>query len=93
MTIDRRTITRLRESIQKNSQDIKAVKEKIKVKEARVAIKKGNNEIPVRKAVISPNFSNKTVLTDSKWHYVELFLKRNKESEALNYWYQAENFF
>ncbi|WP_145141241.1 YaaC family protein [Paenibacillus sp. Y412MC10] len=93
MTIDRSTIKRLRDSIQKNSQDIKAVKEIIKIKAARTSIKKGNNEIPVRKAVINPNFSNKTVLTDSTWHYVELFLKSHKENEALNYWHQAENFF
>lgn len=33
------------------------------------------------------------MLTDSTWHYVELFLKKNKNREALNYWYQAENFF
>lgn len=93
MTVDRRTIKRLRESIQKNTQDIKEIKEKIKLKEARPPIKKGNNEIPIRKAVINPNFTNKTVLTDSTWHYVELFLKEQKENEALNYWYQAENFF
>jgi hypothetical protein len=53
------------DSTQKNTQDIKELKEKIKVKEARPSIKKGNNEIAIRKAVMNPNFTTKTVLTDS----------------------------
>ncbi|MBD7971241.1 YaaC family protein [Paenibacillus gallinarum] len=93
MNIDRKSISRLRVSIQKNSQDIKEVKEKIKVKQARPSIKRGNSEITIRKAVINPDFTNKTVLTDSTWQYVELFLKQKKDTEALNYWHQAENFF
>lgn len=93
MTVNNRTIQILRENITKNSVDIKDLKEKIKIKEGRPAIKKSNIEITMRKAIINPDFSNKTVLTDSTWQYVELFLKGKKNREALNYWHQAENFY
>ncbi|MGO4350125.1 YaaC family protein [Paenibacillus sp. MCAF9] len=96
MTIDRKTIARLREGITKNQSELRDLKEKIKIKNARPPIKKGNIEITIRKAIINPDFTNKTVLTDSTWHYVELFLKEKnekKDKEALNYWYQAENFY
>ncbi|MGG1638735.1 YaaC family protein [Paenibacillus sp. NRS-1760] len=93
MTINNRTISILRENISKNSSDIKELKGRIKVKEKRPSIKNSKSEITVRKAIINPDFSNKTVLTDSTWHYVELFLREKKDKEALNYWYQAENFF
>lgn len=48
------------------------------------------------KPVMSAKFGNKTVLTDSCWAYVELYLKRTKNTEAkdaLFYWQQARSFF
>ncbi|MFJ1450510.1 YaaC family protein [Bacillus halotolerans] len=83
-----------KDSILKTSEEIKKIKAAIEIKKPRPAVKiKSNIEISLRKAQIKPNFNNKTVLTDSTWHYVELFLKRNKGEEALNYWHQAQNFF
>ncbi len=42
---------------------------------------------------MSPNLGSKTVLTDSTWRYVEIFLKEKKQNKALMYWNQAQNFF
>jgi len=44
------------------------------------------------KAIVSPDFKSKTVLTDSPWDYVELWLKRRGENNALFYWGQAKAF-
>lgn len=48
------------------------------------------------KPVTSAEYQGKTVLTDSAWEYVELWLKRlsSKEAkESLFYWQQAKHFF
>jgi hypothetical protein len=88
---------RNRELIILNGEKIKEIKAQIKVKKPRPSIKVKTKEISLRKSQIEPSFTNKTVLTDSTWHYVELFLQRststNKGKEALNYWNQASNFF
>lgn len=42
----------------------------------------------------NPKYGDKTVLVDSVWEYVSLYLKRGKECEkALFYWEQAKNFY
>lgn len=92
----RKSIKRNTESIKKNSEEIKQIKGQIKVKKSRPSIKIKTMDITLRKAQVDPGFASKTVLTDSTWHYVELYLKRNKDKkdkEALNYWHQARNFF
>ncbi|MBY0098703.1 hypothetical protein H0185_18220 [Mesobacillus maritimus] len=67
------------------------------IESIRPSIKIKKHEIALRKAIINPNFTNKTVLTDSTWRYIELFLKKGKQTSknqiALNYWKQAENFY
>ena len=48
------------------------------------------------KAICSPKYGSKTILTDSSWEYVSLFLKRQPcagASDALLYWEQAHNFY
>lgn len=48
------------------------------------------------KAVTNADYTAKTVLTNSAWEYVELWLKRQKTeqgSRALFYWKQAYNFY
>lgn len=47
------------------------------------------------KAVTNADYNAKTVLTNSAWEYVELWLKRHKTERgerALFYWKQAYNF-
>ena len=53
----------------------------------------GNKKVSVRKSESKPNFGEKSVLTDSTWRYVEIFLKQKKADEALFYWEQAQSFF
>jgi len=48
------------------------------------------------KPVTSSDYQGKTVLTNSSWEYVELWLKRQSSKsakEALFYWQQAKHFF
>lgn len=48
------------------------------------------------KTVVKPKYGSKTILTDSCWEYVSLFLKRKKisgASDALFYWEQAHSFY
>lgn len=59
----------------------------------RESLKISNNAVIVRKAKRNPNFTAKSVLTDSTWRYVEIFLKQAKATEAFFYWEQAHNFF
>ena len=55
-----------------------------------------SKEIHLMKSVTSADYSGKTVLTNSSWEYVELWLKRQsseKSKRALFYWSQAKNFY
>lgn len=48
------------------------------------------------KAIKSPKYGSKTILTDSCWEYVSLFLKRQSiagASDSLFYWEQAHSFY
>lgn len=52
--------------------------------------------VHIMKSVTAANYSGKTVLTNSSWEYVELWLKRQsseKSKRALFYWLQAKNFY
>lgn len=59
---------------------------------SKVSIKINGKEITPQKAVINPNLGSKNVLTNSRWEFVELFLKKEKKIEALFYWNQAKEF-
>ena len=59
----------------------------------RPSIKFQKKEICLRKPKINASLSSKTVLTDSTWEYVEIFLKSSNNNEALFYWEQARNFY
>jgi hypothetical protein len=56
-------------------------------------IRISGREIPFFKASESPAFGQRTVLTNSPWTYVGLWLKRDGQKEALFYWEQARQFF
>lgn len=83
----------LNKKVKKNSEDIKNIKKKITQFKGRPSVKIGKFEVRIKNSFKKPNFKNKTVLTDSTWTYVKIFLRKNNEENALFYWEQAENFF
>jgi hypothetical protein len=60
---------------------------------ALIPIRLSGREVMPRKAIISPDFGAKTVLTNSPWTFVGLWLKRHKKRDALYYWDQAQQFY
>ena len=55
-----------------------------------------NKSCVLMKAIKNPKYGSKTVLTDSSWEYVALFLTRQStpgSSDALFYWEQAHSFY
>lgn len=60
------------------------------------ALEINSKVIHLMKPVTSADYTAKTVLTNSAWEYVELWLKRknsDKAKRALFYWHQACNFY
>src|SRR5690554_5163621 len=55
-------------------------------------IKINGKTITLQKAIDNPLFGSKNVLTNSRWEFVELWLKKEKKAEALFYWGQAKEF-
>jgi len=52
--------------------------------------------LSLHKAHINPEFNSKTILVTNTWDYVEMWLKRGRESrkkEALFFWQQARHFY
>ena len=60
------------------------MEENLKIKGKKIKIHKANN---------FPQYSEKSVLTDSTWNYVDMWLKRNSYKEALFFWEQAKYFY
>jgi len=56
-------------------------------------LKIGAKEVIFRKAIVRPNFPDPTVLVSDPWDYVEMWLKRQGNKDALFYWQQARHFF
>ncbi len=55
-----------------------------------------SKELHIMKPITSADYEGKTVLTNSAWEYVELWLRRkssSRSSKALFYWKQAKSFF
>ena len=55
-----------------------------------------NKSCELMKSVNKPKYGSRTILTDSCWEYVSLFLKRQSitgASDALFYWEQAHSFY
>jgi hypothetical protein len=57
-----------------------------------VPVKLKGREVEPYKAVVSPLIGERTVLTNSPWTYVGLWLRREKKSHSLFYWEQAQQF-
>jgi hypothetical protein len=59
---------------------------------ATLPLRLNGRDVTPRKAIMSPTFGAKTVLTNSPWTFVSLWLKRSKKKEASYYWDQAQHF-
>lgn len=55
-------------------------------------IKLKQRAIGPHKAIVAPLLNSRTVLTNSPWTFVALWLQRNRKPKALFYWEQAEEF-
>ncbi|MET0105863.1 MAG: YaaC family protein [Sedimenticola sp.] len=86
-------ITGLSRRVRAVENRIKSVQSDLKPKSVRPTVCISSSEVIPKKAAVQPNFTSKTVLTDSTWRYVEIFLKENGADEALFYWEQAYNFY
>jgi len=49
--------------------------------------------LTLHKAAIDPDFGSKLVVTSDKLEYVEMWLSRKKETDAVHYWKQARQFY
>lgn len=56
-------------------------------------LKFSNRDLYFPKAITQPQFGNRTVLANDEFQYVELWLKRNNQKDALFYWNQSKSFF
>jgi YaaC-like Protein len=57
------------------------------------AVKLKQREIGPHKAIVAPLLASRTVLTNSPWTFVALWLRRNRKPQALFYWEQAQEFY
>lgn len=55
-------------------------------------VRSRGRELRVHKAAVSPRLSVRTVLTNSPWDFVSLWLRREQKSDALFFWNQAKEF-
>lgn len=55
-------------------------------------IKIGTRNVWMHKAIRHTNFEAESVLSNDPWLFVELWLKREKKSDALAFWLQARRF-
>ncbi|WP_414502353.1 YaaC family protein [Zymobacter sp. IVIA_5232.4 C2] len=51
-----------------------------------------NRKLKLNKSALQPDLNSMTVLTESHWDYVSLWLKRNRKPKSLLYWQQAQSF-
>src|SRR5699024_427918 len=59
-----------------------------------VPIKYNRKELSLHKSIIAPEFGKRTVLVSDPWDYIEMWLKRNSQSEeSIFYWQQAKSFY
>lgn len=56
------------------------------------AVKLKGREIGPHKAIVAPLLNSRTVLTNSPWTFVALWLQRNRKPKAVFYWEQAQEF-
>jgi len=57
-----------------------------------VPIRLGGRALKPHTAIVRPQLGGRSVLTASPWEFVSLWLRKEKQEEALFYWDQAEQF-
>jgi hypothetical protein len=57
-----------------------------------IPVRLNGRELRPHKATISPRLDARTVLTNSPWEFVSLWLRRQKQFDAQFYWNQAQKF-
>jgi hypothetical protein len=57
-----------------------------------LAVKLNQREIGPHKAIVAPLLNSRSVLTNSPWTFVALWLQRHRKPQALFYWEQAQEF-
>jgi YaaC-like Protein len=55
-------------------------------------VRLNGRDVNMHKATVTPVWKARTVLTNSPWDFVTLWLKREKKGKALFYWSQAREF-
>lgn len=58
-----------------------------------VPVSLSHKRVSLHKAIVSPVFGQRSVLTNSPWTFVDLWLKRENKQSATFYWEQARNFY
>lgn len=58
-----------------------------------VPVSLSHKRVSLHKAIVSPVFGQRSVLTNSPWTFVDLWLKRENKQSAIFYWEQARNFY
>ena len=84
--------------VNKNKVSIKEIKDSLRPAKKREELKISMWPITIYHSIIEPEISSKTILTDSTWEFVEIYLKRKcngtlGHKNALFYWQQARNFY
>jgi hypothetical protein len=93
MQVTQEKFRKINKKFEEHAEEIKAVKQQLKPKRSREAVRIKGRDIVLRKPKIVADLPSKTVLTDSTWQYVEIFLKSENQTDALFYWQQAHNFY
>lgn len=91
-------IRRIASKVSENKKAIKGINDSLKPAKKREQLKVGIWSVGVYHTHIKPELKSKTILTDSTWEYVEIYLKQKsngceRHKNALFYWQQARNFF
>jgi hypothetical protein len=91
--VTREKFRAINQKISTNKTAISEIKSQLKPKKPREAVKIKGKDIVVRKPKIVADLPSKVVLTDSTWQFVEIYLRSEKQDDALFYWEQAKNFY
>ena len=91
--MNREKFQRINTKIDETNQAVRKIREQLKPPKPREAVKYKNTDITIRKPKIVADLPSKTVLTDSTWQYVEIYLRSQGQNDALFYWEQARNFY